>query len=94
MAVAVSILLALASDVLAGAIYNPPRLAAYESGEVHRAHMSLKRKFWDDQEAIGAYNSSRYLKVEDYTPCVNGSCISAYRDKSDRRADCRHGEGV
>ncbi|KAF7440133.1 hypothetical protein PC9H_000477 [Pleurotus ostreatus] len=54
-------------------IRNPPRLQAYESGAVHNGIMDMKHRLWSAKEAAGAFNSARYSKIEDFTPCINGT---------------------
>ncbi|KAF9497470.1 hypothetical protein BDN71DRAFT_584882 [Pleurotus eryngii] len=64
---------AVLSSAVAKEIRNPPRLQAYESGAVHQEIMDMKHRLWNAKEAAGVFNSARYSKIEDFTPCVNGT---------------------
>jgi len=84
---------------LAQTIPNPPRKAAYDSGEVHEAIMRRKTERFAARRAAGAFDSSRHLPLS-FVPCVDGragefkcSNIDLYSFKSHADLGSAVGEG-
>jgi hypothetical protein len=67
-----TISLFLSALAFAREIPDPPVQDIYASGEVHMTIMSNKYASFDKHRASGAYNSTQYQKITQYTPCQNG----------------------
>lgn len=83
LSVAATALLAAALDSALGReIANPARQENYDSGEMHMMIMGNKRHSFDIHRETGAYNSSAYPKITEYSPCVDGMAAGQFRCKN------------